>query len=173
MKSNNSKIATIVYAQYEENVDMNNPLFKSEELMNLFDTDKDIIRIEFREGGELTEVVTRKFENTDRLLDEYSEMISRHEMDEEYAHSRWFNSKHLQNNYAHYSYYSDAVAEKNSNAQEALLSRIERMMKNNREGSLYAYDIYGKGMCYEMFDSLEAELLENLKAKGFRKNKTK
>lgn len=48
-----SKIATIVYKQYTENVDMNNPLFKQSELNNLVKSDKDIIRVDYYINGTL------------------------------------------------------------------------------------------------------------------------
>lgn len=48
MKSQiNSKIATIVYKEYTENVDMNNPLFKQSELNALIKNDKNIIRVDY------------------------------------------------------------------------------------------------------------------------------
>lgn len=51
--ANTSKIATIVYKQYTENVDMNNPLFKQSELDALIKSDKDIIRVDYYIGGVL------------------------------------------------------------------------------------------------------------------------
>ncbi len=46
-----SKIATIVYENYTENVDMLNPLFNQKELDNLVATDKDIIRVDYYIDG--------------------------------------------------------------------------------------------------------------------------
>lgn len=46
-----SKIATIVYKNYEENVDMLNPLFKQSELDTLVASDKDIIRVDYYING--------------------------------------------------------------------------------------------------------------------------
>jgi hypothetical protein len=42
-----SRIATIVYANYTENVDMNNPLFNQSELNALLKKDKSIIRVDY------------------------------------------------------------------------------------------------------------------------------
>jgi len=48
---NSSRIATIIYANYTENVDMCNPLFKQSELDTLVRSDKDIIRVDYYIGG--------------------------------------------------------------------------------------------------------------------------
>lgn len=53
MKNYTSKIATIVYANYTENVDMNNSLFKQSELDALIKNDEDIIRVDYYINGEL------------------------------------------------------------------------------------------------------------------------
>lgn len=48
-----SRIATIVYKNYTENVDMNNELFKQSELNALVKNDKDIIRVDYYINGKL------------------------------------------------------------------------------------------------------------------------
>lgn len=53
MKNYTSKIATIVYKNYTENVDMNTNWFKQSELNNLIKTDKDIVRVDYYIGGVL------------------------------------------------------------------------------------------------------------------------
>lgn len=54
MKTQNtytSKIATLVYANYTENVDMNNKCFKQSELNALVKNDKSILRVDYYING--------------------------------------------------------------------------------------------------------------------------
>lgn len=53
MKNFTSKIATIVYKEYTENVDMNNEYFKQSELNKLIKTDKSIVRVDYYIDGVL------------------------------------------------------------------------------------------------------------------------
>lgn len=48
-----SRIATIVYENYTENVDMNNDYFKQSELDSLVKSDKSIVRVDYYIDGEL------------------------------------------------------------------------------------------------------------------------
>jgi len=53
MNTYTSRIATIVYENYTENVDMNNEYFKQSELDKLVKTDKSIIRVDYYIDGVL------------------------------------------------------------------------------------------------------------------------
>lgn len=68
MKTLKSKIATIQYKNYSENVDMLNPLFKQSELDKLTNTDKDIKCVVYRVNGKVVNIVDQGKSNIEVTL---------------------------------------------------------------------------------------------------------
>lgn len=97
MKTQNtftSKIATLVYANYTENVDMNNELFKQSELNALVKKDKSILRVDYYFGGVLVGNVIYTGKKALSQIIKMEASISKiyNNMEPEYG-SAWFEAK--------------------------------------------------------------------------------
>lgn len=153
-----SKIATIVYKQYTENVDMKNEFFDQNELQLLWENDKDIIRVEFYEDGILVMSWTRSFVKTKNTITKLNKMVAAtqkaYELKEDF-----YDNEELQEQYSYKQLCTayDKAYEAEQKEWKVLLSR----MVENKEINL---DVYFEGalidsVCREMCQSTEEEAL--------------